>query len=165
LRYDRLCGILEGFVLKYPLIRLLSIACVSASMSAFLGCDRGSEGSAAVVPPPLTPVPASFDDGTPRQRSEFEAIAARMNLRGNPQLFTKVRLASIRKGLNEPNLPLAKRLELAAALAQALMEDGDIDGALRELAAVDEMGKLLPGGLEKYANLHWLRGLIYLRQA
>jgi hypothetical protein len=84
----------------YPLTRLLSIACVAVGLLALSGCDRGSEGPAAIVPPPLTPVPATFDDGTPRQRPEFEAIAARMNRQGNPQLFTKVRLASIRKGLN-----------------------------------------------------------------
>ena len=111
------------------------------------------------------PAEATFEDGTPRQKPEFDAIATRLLRDGAPEFFPGVRVATLRKVLGQPNLPLPQRLELGAELAGALMETGEIDDAIREVDRVEELGKALPGGLEKNPALHWLRGMIYLRQA
>jgi len=134
-----------------------------AWIAAVTGCNH-EVAVQAMTPAPQT-APDRFSDGTPRQRPEFEALAERMIREGNPSFFTKPRIAALSQRLSDESLPLPKQLDISAQLAEALMQDGDLDGAIATIERVFELGKSLPGGVDRNVKLQWLRGVIYLRQS
>jgi tetratricopeptide (TPR) repeat protein len=140
----------------------LGLVAGMAWAATLTGCDR--EAGAGAKPPAPQATPGAFSDGTPRQRPEFEAIAERVLREGNPTFFPKPRIAALEQRLSDSSLPLTNQLELSAQLAEALMQDGDLEQAITTIERVFELGKALPG-LDKNARLHWLRGVIYLRQS
>jgi hypothetical protein len=142
-------------------ISVMLAACWAAAVA---GCDRDPSGTSALIPP-LKPIPATFSDGTPRQRPEFEAMARKVISEGNPAFFTKRRIEYLNRMLADSKLGLGQQINTTAQLAQSLMEHGDIDGAVGAMQRIDELGQSWPGGLDQNYNLHWLRGMIYLRQA
>lgn len=147
------------------------IAANDSPLSAPSPSASAGTGSATAewVPPRFLPelpaVAATFDDGTLRQRPEFEEMARKAYTDGEPRFFSRLEIAHFSKRLAEPNLQPWEKMEAGAQLAHALMEEGDLDRAVIEARRVAEIGKAFPELIETNLPFHWLVGLIHLRRA
>ena len=102
---------------------------------------------------------------TPNRQSplaEFRAIGEALYA-GSNRYLGHATLDDFRRTIADPGSSFTRRIKAKAALARRLLELGEID---RAVATVEEIhGAIAPADLEGMTNLHWLRGIVYLRQA
>jgi hypothetical protein len=116
---------------------------------------------------PLTPAqPAASKkpagqttEGFTPQRPEFEQIARRLEASDN-EFLGKDRMKQVHAQLADPKTPEHIRLTAYAKLAQDLLNQGDVDAALKQVQIVFDTHDPVPD-----PAWYTLRGLIYLRQA
>jgi hypothetical protein len=106
-----------------------------------------------------------FEDGSPRQRPEFEATAARLDREGNVRYFIRRRVQEVRAKLADPSLTAAQRVELSTVYAIGLISEGDTETAVKAIDEAFEIARTIPGLLDRQPDLHWSRALVYLREA
>lgn len=159
-------------VLAAAAVTIISLGYLSFNVIDFIWggrapVDQGIEAtSAGLSASPLVSfpkVPSTFDDGSPRQTPEFEAMARRAFEQGHPRFFSRRVIGELEQLLGSPELPLPQRLEFSGHLVQALLNEGSVDEAVQQIEALAALSQQV--GVEPSANFHRLRGLVYLRQA
>jgi tetratricopeptide (TPR) repeat protein len=97
------------------------------------------------------------------QRPEFEEIARRL-FSGRNWILGHAQVTDLQRALARPNLTARDEVNHRASLALELARVDDVEGAVREIERAFELAQKIPGGSAD-AELHGLRGLVYMRQA
>ena len=110
------------------------------------------------------PEATHFPNGDPRQRPEFERIAARL-YESEKGFFTRGKAEKTRRMRADETTSAVRRLDLSALLVDQLLREGQPVQAVEEVERLFAEVRGIPGVLDQVPYLLRLRGLAYLRLA